>query len=216
MAEAKTEEEIKAEETAKAEEEAKKTSFEEKDGNVIVPVDVFESYKNDMHKYKGQRNELRTENEKLSKQVENFSDVEKEKKEEDLKKNQQFEELAKVKEGEVAELKKAIENQSISSELKTIALQMGITNVEDIKLADMESVVFNAESKIVEGAKEAIEKLKSGKPYLFESNSPIVDTGRPGAVPENLTKEMLVHDGALAMKVKKENPALYSKLMNKG
>lgn len=187
---------------------------EVKDGKITVDADVFNGYKNDMHQYKKERNELREQVAAMEKKINEIDAKDKKAKEDHMKEQQQFKELADLKEKENAELKQQIVRQRIDTAIKTKALQMGINDPNDVKLGDMSKVVIN-DAGDVDGVDQYLEGLKTAKPYLFQApgGAPKVDTSKAGGIPENLTRKDLVNNAALAVKVKKEKPDLYNRLM---
>ena len=60
----------------------------------------------------------------------------------------------------------------IRSELRAVALQSGIIDVDALRLIDASDLRVGADGT-VDGAEDAIATLKAGKPYLFEDGRPI-------------------------------------------
>ncbi len=192
-----------------------KTEPEVKDGKVVVDAEIFHAYKTDMHKYKEERNQLREQVAGLEKKINEFSDKDKKIKEDSLKEQQKFKELAELKEKELVDMKTLFNQQKIDSALKTKALQLGINDPNDIKLIDTSKVVFNENGEI-DGVDEVLNNLKTAKPYLFKgTESPKVDTGKAGSIPADLTYKKLMENPQLATKVKSEKPELYALLKEK-
>ena len=111
-------------------------------------------------------------------------------KESDLKQNQQWEELATAREKENADLKGQIEgltNSIVSdkklSALRTEALKHGIRNeaLDDLDAFDFSEVSViqeNGQYKTL-GAKKAIERLKTLRPFWFSDKALNVNSGNP-------------------------------------
>ncbi len=66
----------------------------------------------------------------------------------------------------LSQFQQKAEERIIQAELKTHALQAGLIDVDDLKLADLSSVKLN-DAGCVEGAQQLLEALKAAKPYLF-------------------------------------------------
>lgn len=188
---------------------------EVKDGKITVEADTFYAYKTDMHKYKEERNQLREQVAGLEKKINEFSEKDKKVKEDSLKEQEKFKELAELKEKEVVELRAQFNQQKIDSAIKTKALQLGINDPNDVKLVDMSKVVINENGEI-ENIDEVLNNLKTAKPYLFKgTETPKVDTGKAGTIPTDLDYKKLMANPQLAMKVKSEKPELYALLKEK-
>lgn len=86
------------------------------------------------------------------------------------KKAQEAEDRAKKAgedaEGKVKEATTAAEKRIIRAELKAEAIKAGIVDLDGLSLADLSGVKIDENGEVV-GGKEAIEKLKESKPYLF-------------------------------------------------
>lgn len=87
--------------------------------------------------------------------------------EEKLKEQGKFQELAESLKKEKEELEKKFRDMLILRALENEAIKQGIVDPEAVKLADM-SLIKTDKDYQIEGVKEAIEKLKKEKPYLFE------------------------------------------------
>jgi flagellar motor protein MotB len=87
--------------------------------------------------------------------------------EEKLKEQGKFQELAESLKKEKEELEKRFKDMLILRALENEAIKQGIVDPEAVKLADMSLIKTDKDFQI-EGVKEAIEKLKKEKPYLFE------------------------------------------------
>ena len=79
----------------------------------------------------------------------------------------EFEKLSEKLKMESASKAEKFKSRMILKELQVEAINLKIRNKDDVKLASMDGLDFNDESLEVTGAKEAIEKLKEERPYLF-------------------------------------------------
>lgn len=190
-------------------------SFEADDkGNVTVPLDVFNGFKNDMHKYKNERNELKTTVQDLTTKVNTFEDTAKAASDKKLLDDGEFKELAEKKQKEIDDLKKNNDSILINSEIKVEALKLGANNVNDvISLFDKSEIKIN-ESGQIEGVSEAMKTFSESKPYLFGESSgenPLkIDTKKAGNPPAGKKYEDLKPSELMALK--KSNPELYKSL----
>lgn len=66
----------------------------------------------------------------------------------------------------VTEASKSAQDRIIRAELKAEALKAGMIDLDGLKLADLSEVTLSDDGN-VEGAQEALERLKESKPYLF-------------------------------------------------
>lgn len=115
--------------------------------------------------------------------------------EEKMKEQGKFQELAESLKKEKEELEKKFREMLIWRALENEAIRQGIVDPEGVKLADLSLVKIDKDYQI-EGVKEAIEKLKKEKSYLFEKKEGAAPP--PGEKPgfrknlsseENLTPE---------------------------
>jgi hypothetical protein len=94
-------------------------------------------------------------------------------KEDKLKEDGKLSELVTEKDQKITTLQQSV----INSQLAAVAAQLGIQDLDAVKLADVSNVTLNDDGT-VSGAKEAIEALKADKPYLFTTNGkPNVGSG---------------------------------------
>lgn len=185
------------------------------DGKILVDAETFNAYKNDMHKYKDERNQLKESMESLEKKITDFNTKEKKEKESKLLEQEKYKELVDEKSKEILEMTTKFNQQKIDNELKTKAMMMGINDANDVKLVDMTDVKIN-ETGNLEGVDESLKLLKEKKPYLFSDSKPEVDTGKAGSIPDTVTWDDVKKDYKLAMKLNKENPDKYQALKNGG
>lgn len=182
----------------------------EKDGKIIVDKEWYNALTSDMKKYKVERNELKTLTQDLEKKLSDLNDKEKKAKEDELKKQNEFKTLYEQKEKEVVDMNVKFNEFKIETSLKQKAIMEGIQNPDDIVLADKSQVKINEKGE-VQGVDEAIASLKEKRAYLFKTDGNVnVDQGKGGK--GSITFADLMKDGTLALKVKKENPALYAQL----
>lgn len=114
-------------------------------------------------------------------------------------------------------------NKLITAEVKTIGTTMGLLDA-DAALALMDKSGVKVDDKgVVSGAKEALEALKTAKPYLFKTDE-AKPTGEKRDVGGNVgeggaptvTKEQFERMGVgERTKLKRENPELYSSLIGR-
>lgn len=194
------------------------SDIEVKDGFVRVPEKTYNSLKDDMHKYKKERNEARGTNETLEKKVSDIEAEQKKKKEEKLLEDGKFKELAEKKEQENVDLQTKLNQAKIDNALKVKALEMGINDIDGLKLADLSGISIDPDNGKLLGIDEAVESLKKEKSYLFEKPSgPQVDKGKPGLIPKDkLSKKDVLYNAELAQKLKKEDPERYKAIMENG
>jgi len=171
--------------------------------------------KHDFLRFKHEARELREQNEKLMKQLE-------ETKSSHLEQNQQFKELwerEKTKRLEVEEQnnqsKKAFFNTLKSKEIEKEAMRLGIRQeaLEDLSLLSSDEVIVEATSQgnlNIVGAQEFAEKIKQTRPYWFQQKAAAnVNSGQPGYQgPKS-------YSAAELLKLEKENPAKYREEMAK-
>jgi hypothetical protein len=112
----------------------------------------------------------------------------------DLKKSQQWQTLAELKEKENAELKeqlstrdKAILSDRKHSAIKDAAIKAGIRKeaLSDLELIDLDGVQVESTSTgriNVIGAELAVDRLKTLRPHWFGGNAPQVNLNGPGVV----------------------------------
>jgi hypothetical protein len=94
------------------------------------------------------------------------------------------------------------------------AKNQGIADVKDaIKLIDNSNIILN-EDGTFSGMKEAVEKLKTDKAYLFvaENGSLGVHTQKPKGATMT-TREELLADPIAATKLKQDNPAEFKRIL---
>lgn len=209
----KTEEELQAEKDAAAAEEKKKKEASP------PPADVYESTKADMFKYKGQRNELRDQNQELTKELNEIKEEKKKADDAKLLEDGEFKELAEKREIENKQLIQKNNDTLVNSEIKVEALRIGAKDVNDIITLFDKSQITISESGIIEGVVEAMKSFQELKPHLFGTETPSgppppgkppVDTGKPGSPPADKKYEDL--KPSELMKLKKDSPELYNQL----
>jgi DNA-binding Lrp family transcriptional regulator len=131
----------------------------------------------------------------------------------------EFQKLAEVEkaarakaEQERDELAKRYEADTKRFQLGIAAKNAGINDVNDaLALIDVSSLEMK-DGK-VSGIEDAIKKLTSEKPYLFgTAGAPRPHGDRAGGA--TLTKEALLKDYNLMVKLKTENPAEYERIMH--
>ena len=213
----KTQAELEAE--AKAELEAKKQSqatiengmvtLSETDYNNLVKM------KDDMLTYKSDLRDTKTK-------LEEITAAQEKAREEQLKKQQKFEELYETEKQKNVDMQIKFKDQQISNALQVAALQAGISKVEYIKLIDKSKVKVDDDTNEVIGVDELVESFKKDNPELFNSDIDTtgVDTTKGGSSSGVISDEELIKmSGKQLMKIKKEDPALwkrYIELATKG
>jgi hypothetical protein len=187
-------------------------------GMVTVPADVLSSYKNDMHKYKNQRNEERDKNQDLTKKVTDYEAADKKTKNEKLLQDGEFKEVIKNKDDEIESLNKQLKNQTMEFAIKSEAMKQGANNIDDVtKLFDTSKITLNDNGQI-EGLSEAMKEFKESKSYLFGTNGDgddpkiEVDTGKASTIKIEAQKKYEDYLPSELMKIKKQNPDYYKKL----
>ena len=103
----------------------------------------------------------------------------------DAKTAAETEAAAKIKEAT-----SAADQRVIRAELKAVAVEAGMVDLDGLKLADLSTVKLDKDGEVV-GAKEMMAALKKSKPYLFKEPSsskgddpPKPDPGKPKKVSE--------------------------------
>lgn len=131
----------------------------------------------ELNKYKTKANELET----LFKKT----------KEEELTKNQQWQQLAELKEKEANEaidkaekLKTAFVQKEKMAAIREAAIQAGIRkeSIPDLRLIDFPEIKLetNSEGEFnTSGADKAVQRLKTLRPHWFQSSTPNVNTASP-------------------------------------
>jgi len=71
---------------------------------------------------------------------------------------------------QLMQVQQAAHDRLIQSEMKALAVQSGLIDIEGLKLADLSSLTLS-EAGTLEGAQALIEDLKARKPYLFSGNT---------------------------------------------
>lgn len=144
----------------------------------VVPRDDHKRAIDDMHKYKKQAQEL--------------ADKLKAKETEDLKKTQQWQQLAELKEQEAKDakteaenLKRAIVADKKYSALREHAITAGLRKeaIGDLDLVDLDDVSIETTSTgrvNVSGVDKAVAKLKLLKPHWFKDSAPQINAESPG------------------------------------
>lgn len=94
--------------------------------------------------------------------------------EDKLEANKEFEELAKKREGEVTTLKGEIQTMQINQALTSKLVGEGVVDLDGaLKLADRSKITVNEDGS-VENIDEALNSLKTDRPYLFKpGNNPV-------------------------------------------
>lgn len=153
----------------------------------------------------------------LAKRDKEKADIEK-KQLEDQGKWQEAAELAEKRATEAEEKATKAETSKIDKareyEIGLEAKNQGINDIKDaIKLINIDDVIAN-EDGTFSGIKKAIEKLKTDKPYLFNSNgnSPGVHSDKPKGT-NTMTREELLSDPIVATKLRAENPGEYDRII---
>lgn len=102
-----------------------------------------------------------------------FKDLQSKQQQENEKKlaeEKKFEELAQAKDQQLQEANKKIENFTINQALTAKLMPLGVVDLEAALALIDRSAVKIGENGTVEGIDQAIESLKTGKQYLFNSN----------------------------------------------
>ncbi len=190
-------------------------SFEADDkGNVTVPLNVLNGFKDDMHKYKNERNELRQSVQDLTTKVNTFEENKKAAEDKKLLDDGEYKELSEKKQTEIDDLKSKNEKTLINSEIKVEALKIGANNVNDVVSLFDKSEIKISESGQIEGVSEAMKAFSESKPYLFGKppvEDPLkIDTSKAGNPPAGKKYEDLKPSELMALK--KSDPELYKSL----
>lgn len=110
---------------------------------------------------------------------------------EDLKKNQQWQEIAELREKEAVEardekekLKSAFVQKEKMSAVREAAMQAGIRkeSIADLRMIDFPEIKLETNSEgeiVVIGADKAIHRLKSTRPHWFQTAAPNVNSSSP-------------------------------------
>lgn len=207
MAEENTSGAVAPEETPVQTQNTQETPQSPEGGKKVVPIEVYETVKTDMLKYK---QEMRT----LKEQIEKIEQHKKETQETELKEKEEFKKLYEQKNQELESIQAQYEQTLINNELRLIALKNNIRDVDDIKLIDMSNIKLT-DGK-VEGVEESIKNLKEKKPYLFGSDqtqAPAVPGGNVSQAGGTATKyEDLLQNSKLMKDYMHNHPAEYQKL----
>lgn len=141
----------------------------------------------------------------------------------DAAKTEKAKQLPPEVQQQLDQITQAANNKLITAEVKTIGTAMGLLDADAaLALMDKSSVKVD-QNGVVSGAKEALEALKTAKPYLFKADE-AKPTGEKkdvgGKVGEGgaptVTKEQFERMGVgERTKLKRENPALYSSLIGR-
>lgn len=144
----------------------------------------FEHFKTDFFKLKEKNNTLLTEKQKLE------SDL-KRTQEERMKKDQEWQKLAELKQQEADEYKQKLDGMNHAivmdkkfSALKTAALQSGIRKeaLDDLEMLSLDDIVIETTSTgrhNVLGVDQYLSKLKMTKPHWFASKGASVNANTP-------------------------------------
>jgi hypothetical protein len=115
---------------------------------------------------------------------------------------------------ELDDSKKTRERDRKVYELGLEAKAQGIADVRDAEaLIDLETITVQ-DGKVM-GVKEAVEKLKTDKPYLFGQKPVGTDSSRPRP-PDVTTREEILKSPMKLQKLKDENPAEYDRIVHGG
>jgi hypothetical protein len=145
-----------------------------------------------------------------------FEEVKKTEAEKILAEQNEFKKLAELKAAEIETMKKEFEaeKQKAAEERTNYELMLEAKN---LGMADPHDALALVNREILssdDGIKKALEELRGKKPYLFaQAKAPGVHTDKVNGTATPMTKEQLVKDGRLAMKVYTEQPELYKKIM---
>jgi hypothetical protein len=122
----------------------------------------FEKIYQDERLYKHPRFKSLSERAKKAEELEKQTEKEKE---EQLKQNQKWQELAENREKQLSEVTKQVEEQAVRNALQSEAAKAGITYIDDaVILADRSKVEYK-DGQVI-GAAETISALIESKPFL--------------------------------------------------
>jgi len=124
------------------------------------------------------------ENVKRRKALSDRDSAEQQAAEQNLADNNKFKELAEVRGNENAALKARIRDQAMNSALGNVALKLGLKDTIHLDLIPKDTIAFDEENGKVDGAEEAVAKLKTSHPYLFGITKSPVDTQNPADGPK--------------------------------
>lgn len=173
-----------------------------------IPYDRFKKVNDENKALK----EKITENENIKTEAEKKKLV-------DEGKWQEAAELAEKKSKEAEEkitlIEKSQNDKSREFEIAIEAKNQGINDIKDaVKLIDIKDITIDEDGTFT-GIKEAIEKLKTDKPYLFDLNGNGVgvhsDKPKSGTV---TTREELLADPIKATEFKLKHPAEFERIAN--
>ena len=131
-----------------------------------------------------------------------------------MAKRGEFEKLAKQREEEVKALKAQLESTTKNfeksqriSELKAVAKEAGVKDIEDVlKMVNVDEITD------AKAAEASIDALKKAKPYLFAEKVPGIATPPVGGK-NAITKADLLKDPVALSRFKRDNPSEYQRLM---
>lgn len=119
-------------------------------------------------------------------------------------------------EKKAADLEKTHLNKMREYEIGLEAKAQGINDIKDaVQLIDQNDITVNDDGSL-SGIKEAVEKLKNDKPYLFgdENAAPGVHKNKPKGG-TNMSKSELLADPDAAQDLIEKNPAEYDRIMGR-
>jgi hypothetical protein len=100
--------------------------------------------------------------------------------EEMSKKAEEAQSKANETNNKVEHLSKSYEQRIINAEVRAAAVEAGIIDLDDVRLANLNEVKLTDDGE-VQGARAVIESLKTKKPHLFKTSSTSFTDGVPAA-----------------------------------
>jgi len=106
-----------------------------------------------------------------------------------------YKDLYESKSKEIEFLTEQNRATAVKAAMEPYAVQLGIHDLDALKLADKSKVLYDEDSNMVHGFKEAIDLLKKNKPFLFKSDKvPPTQTPTDGPGFEKSTGEVKWED----------------------
>lgn len=131
----------------------------------------------DLKSLQAQKEHFREKALKYEQELSKIRETEEKKKEEEMKANQEFEQLAAKKDEELKTLREEIKQRDLRSALTGKLYQQNPVDMEAaLKLVDMDKVSFDDEGK--PQVDEAIEDLVSTKQFLFSEEKKAINSGK--------------------------------------
>lgn len=165
---------------------------------------VVKEIKSDMMRYKDERNQLRSQLEEYKKKEQ---EVEVKRLEEEKKYKELFEAEKKARE----ELVNSLKVEKIRNAINGEAVKVGAINPNDANFLHLEGVSIGEDGNVT-GVTEAIEKIKTEKPYLFASAGVQTFGQQPKKGDKSIIYQDLLDDAWLMSKYLKTQPDVVESL----